>query len=183
LTLFTSKTIEVEILRNLIEKSYWHDDGNFVKILFGDARSTIFEIFSDNKFDLIFLDAFSTNKNPELWTYDFLRRITKLLSNDGVLVTYSAAYPVRGALRRNKLFVGTTEPFGRIRGGTIASFQKQRIKTPLIEKEMNIILKSTAGVPYRDPDLASKASEIIKRREKTVHKLRKRGIPKWYGIN
>jgi hypothetical protein len=132
------------------------------------------------KFDLIFLDAFSTNKNSELWTYDFVKALKKALRKNGAIITYSAAFPVRGAMLRSKLYVGITEPFGRKNSGTIASLDANRIKIQLSEKDRNIILKSTAGTSYRDPTLSLNHKGIIKIHNKIIKKLRTKGIPKWF---
>ena len=138
------------------------------------------DLVSSQKFDIIFLDGFSTTKNPELWTYDFIKSLSKVISNIGVIVTYSAAFSVRGAFVRNNLSVGLTEPFGRKNGGTIASKNIDLIKKPLTEKDMNIIAKSTAGTPYRDPSLNWTKKKIISYRSDLIKKLKNMGIPKWY---
>lgn len=49
-------------------------------------------------FDLIYLDAFSPNANPELWTRDFLTALYASLSINGVLTTYCAKGSVRRTL-------------------------------------------------------------------------------------
>lgn len=49
------------------------------------------------QFDVIFLDAFSPEANPECWTTDFFSQLCSLLSPDGTLATYC----VKGAVRRN----------------------------------------------------------------------------------
>lgn len=173
--------LEHTIINVLLEKQSWSDDKNNIKIILGDARRTIFQI--QNKFDVIYFDGFSPIKNPELWTYDFLRKITKLLNPDGVIVTYSSAFPVRGALIRCGLYVGVTEPFGRKRGGTIAAKNKDLILSPLSDKDTNIILKSTAGIAYRDPTLSWSPNKILKFKENIARKLRSKGVPKWHRTN
>ena len=96
------------------------------------------------------------------------------------MVSYSSAYPYRGALLRAGLAVGESEPFGRKRGGTVAAFDPALLPVPLPEKERGIVLSSTAGVPYRDPGLAGSRKELFNRREALVTRLRRRGVPKWY---
>lgn len=49
------------------------------------------------KFDLIYFDAFSPEKQPQLWTYEIFNRLYENLNNNGVLVTYSA----KGEVKRN----------------------------------------------------------------------------------
>ena len=178
LSIYKENSLEHKIVASLINNKIWTDGKNSIELIISDARKSL--TLLQEKFDLIFLDAFSTNRNPELWTYDFIKALKKLLLEDGVIITYSAAFPVRGAMLRSKLHIGTTEPFGRKNGGTIASTDAKRIKSELSEKERNIILTSTAGTSYRDPNFSSTSKEIIKRHDKTTKKLRAKGIPKWY---
>ena len=81
---------------------------------------------------------------------------------------------------RAGLAVGESEPFGRKRGGTVAAFDPALPPLPLPEKERGIILRSTAGTAYRDPTLAGSREELFRRREATVARLRRRGVPKWF---
>jgi tRNA U34 5-methylaminomethyl-2-thiouridine-forming methyltransferase MnmC len=53
-------------------------------------------------FDIIYFDAFSPEKQPELWNESILRKMHKLLNNDGFLVTYCA----KGAVKRTMKTVG-----------------------------------------------------------------------------
>lgn len=60
-----------------------------------------------NVFDLIFYDAFAPSKQPEMWTYDTLKRVTATLTNNGVFVTYCAKGQVKRDLRALGLHVET----------------------------------------------------------------------------
>lgn len=51
----------------------------------------------DTSFNLVYFDAFSPDKQPELWTYEIFKKLTESLENEGVIVTYSA----KGQVRRN----------------------------------------------------------------------------------
>ena len=176
--LYKKDTVEFNIIDTLLQHNTWHSDSANIKIEYGDARNTAQRI--TEKFDIVFMDGFSPAKNPELWTYDFVKEIVTKLSQDGLIVTYSSAFSVKGAFLRNKLHVGMTKPFGRKNGGTIASFNLELIKRHLSEKETNIVLKSTAGIPYRDPNLDWSTKKIIQYRGKVVKYLRNKGIPRWY---
>ena len=116
----------------------------------------------------------------ELWSYDFLAKLASLLNDNGVIVTYSAAFPIRGALLKCGLTIGETPSFGRKKGGTIASFAIDKISSPLTSKEINILTKSTAGVPYRDKNLNRSRDIICEYSNKLVKKLQSMGIPKWW---
>ncbi len=54
----------------------------------------------------IYLDAFSPDANPELWTEEFLGRLLAVLAADGKLATYSAKGAVRRALQAVGFVVG-----------------------------------------------------------------------------
>ena len=60
------------------------------------------EINEENKFDLIYFDAFGARVQPELWTEEIFEKMFKALKPGGVLVTYSA----KGSVRRAMLAVG-----------------------------------------------------------------------------
>lgn len=63
-------------------------------LLIGDAT----EIQLTTDFDAVYLDAFSPDANPELWTASFLRHLFEALRPGGRLATYSAKGSVRRAL-------------------------------------------------------------------------------------
>ncbi|MDD5728976.1 MAG: MnmC family methyltransferase, partial [Victivallales bacterium] len=178
LSLFSPDTLHYRVLKSLLEHGFWGEEFAQIKLLADDARKSLTGL--ENEFDCIFMDGFSPDKNPELWTYDFIRGLARRLSSNGIIVTYSSAYPVRGALLRCGLQLGMTEAFGRKRGGTVAVFSPPENFIPLPPKELDIIRKSTAGTAYRDPGLCAQAKAIIAGKQKLVHRLRRLGIPKWY---
>ena len=176
--LFPSDSLHCRIISALLENGCWQGNFSEVKLIAADARKSVCEL--KDKFDIIFMDGFSPDKNPELWSFDFIRQLKKLISRDGILTTYSSAYPVRGALLRAGFNVGESNPFGRKRSGTVAALSRDMIEIPLNEKELNIILRSTAGAAYRDSGLDGQGSELLEQRVKLVKKLRERGVPKWH---
>ncbi|AOW20512.1 tRNA (5-methylaminomethyl-2-thiouridine)(34)-methyltransferase MnmD [Urechidicola croceus] len=60
------------------------------------------EIVDENKFNLIYFDAFGARVQPELWTVEIFQKMYNSLKAKGVLVTYSA----KGSVRRAMLEVG-----------------------------------------------------------------------------
>lgn len=177
--LYPEDSLEARLIETLASGNEFQNDNCRVRLLPGDARNTV-RTLEPESFDVIFQDGFSPDCNPELWSYDFVRALAKLLHHNGVIVSYSSAYPYRGALLRTGLAVGESEPFGRKRGGTVAAFNPAQLPLPLPEKERGIVLYSTAGIPYRDPNLAGSREELFRRREVLVSRLRHHGIPKWY---
>ncbi len=51
-------------------------------------------------YDLIFFDAFSLKAQPELWSQQVFEQMHAILYSGGILLTYSASGPVKGALRQ-----------------------------------------------------------------------------------
>jgi tRNA U34 5-methylaminomethyl-2-thiouridine-forming methyltransferase MnmC len=62
------------------------------------------EINDENKFDLIYFDAFGYRVQPELWSTAIFEKMYKALKPNGVLVTYAA----RGVVKRSMIEVGFT---------------------------------------------------------------------------
>ncbi len=165
-----------EMLQSLKQTGSFQGRYSSIRFIPGDARKNV----PDGLFDVIFLDGFSSENNPELWTADFVKILADHLADDGVLTTYSSAYPLFGALMNAGLQVFRSEAFGRRRQGTAASKRALDYLEPLSEKDTAITQKSTAGVPLRDPTLDATREVIFETRAKEVALLRKRGIPKWY---
>lgn len=64
-----------------------------------------FEDFDSNeKYDIIFHDAFSPNTHPSVWQEEFLEKCYNLLNDNGILITYCA----QGAFKRALKAVGFT---------------------------------------------------------------------------
>lgn len=62
------------------------------------------EIDDENKFDVIYFDAFGARVQPELWTEIIFKKMFLALKLEGVLVTYAA----KGSVRRAMQSVGFT---------------------------------------------------------------------------
>lgn len=57
------------------------------------------DIDDEDRYDLIYFDAFGPRVQPELWTEEIFSGMYKALKNKGVLVTYSAKGSVRRAMQ------------------------------------------------------------------------------------
>ncbi|OED39779.1 hypothetical protein AB833_14300 [Chromatiales bacterium (ex Bugula neritina AB1)] len=64
-------------------------------LLIQDAQQTR---LPEQSIDAIYLDAFSSKNNPQLWTQEHLKQLHSLLSDGGVLATYSVNRQFREAL-------------------------------------------------------------------------------------
>ncbi len=70
-----------------------------VELFLGDAREYVRGF--ENRFDIIYQDAFSPAHNPTLWTLEYFGDIAKAIKKEGVLTTYSTALKARLALYKN----------------------------------------------------------------------------------
>ena len=59
----------------------------------------------DQKFDIIYFDAFAPNDQPGLWTEETFKKISEAMNENGVLVTYCSKSVVRKALESAGLTV------------------------------------------------------------------------------
>lgn len=65
------------------------------------TRAETFD-YGQDRFDIIYMDAFSPEKEPLLWSEDFFQRLFAACSSQGVLTTYCC----KGAVRRALLSAG-----------------------------------------------------------------------------
>ena len=143
-------------------------------LLIGDARSLILQVHKSGfQADAIFLDPFSPPQCPQLWTLEFIQKVSECLHENGLMATYSCAAAVRTALLTTGLAVGSTPPIGRRTPGTIAGHFKHGTKSsisffsPLSQGEKEHLL-TRAAIPYRDPHLSDTTEVILKRRQEEV---------------
>jgi tRNA 5-methylaminomethyl-2-thiouridine biosynthesis bifunctional protein len=62
--------------------------------------------------DAIYLDGFSPAKNPEMWTSQLMRNVSRLAAPDATVATWSVAAQVRGGLERTGFAVEKRAGFG-----------------------------------------------------------------------
>ncbi|WP_052039721.1 MnmC family methyltransferase [Prochlorococcus sp. SS52] len=156
--------------------NHWKTKSGEGQMLWGDARQQIHLIPHEIKFDLIFLDPFSPQKCPELWTEEFLKTLSRKLSKKGRIITYCTAAAIRATLRRTGLEIRSILPTNlHLRDwsiGTIASkdfeIEKNTANSVNLWQSLTQMeeahLKTNASIPYRDPHGKSSKEEILKRR-------------------
>lgn len=123
----------------------------------GDARVYIKQ--AHEMFDLVYQDAFSPRKNPELWSLEYFQAMRERCAAHAVLTTYSQATPVRLALHLAGflLYHPQVAREAAIRPGTIASL------APLDLYPIDLVTKlqrSDAAYPLRDPQMSTKRQSI-----------------------
>ncbi len=134
---------------------------NNINFYINDARISLKTI--DKKYDIVFLDAFSPQKDPTLWTIDFLSLILKHLDDNSVILSYSKSTPFRSALLELGFNVGKTF-INEIDMGTIASKNKSNIQNPLSDYDIKLI-NTKSGITYKDINLSLQPAEILSNRE------------------
>ena len=163
-----------KIFEALYRNDYFEDQFFKCDILWGDAREKIDFIPSVNKFDLIYLDGFSPQKCPQVWTIEFLSKVAEKLNPQGYLITYSSSAAVRKTLINLGLEIFTIKPSFNERNfwsqGTvaIAKFDKNKLKPTFYFEKLSVMeeehLLTKASIPYRDQHLNSSKDDIIKKR-------------------
>lgn len=102
LKLFDNFTIPPNILPLLLQlqQQNWSQALLFRnKICFTKFKSSFEAFRTDQKFDLIYYDAFAPSTQPELWTPEMIKRIVGFMAENAVLVTYCAKGSFRRALK------------------------------------------------------------------------------------
>jgi radical SAM protein (TIGR01212 family) len=151
-----------ETLQKLLNGSVEFPTLGNLDLQFGDARYLI-QIIEDKIFDFIFHDPFSTQHCPELWTVEFFQQLHRVMKPDGVLLTYSSAAPVRGAMREAGFCIAETVPGHQMGNGTIAS------PAPLPEMFPTIgNMDERRSIPYRDEFLCATSKAILRQRQEVV---------------
>lgn len=140
-----------------------------IDILYGDARDSVKQL-TGYKFHAVFHDPFSPAKNPELWTTDFFKEIYGIISDTGILTTYSSAPQIRMALTDAGFNIGRGPSVGKKREGTIAS--KSGINNMLSQQEISELRVNIKTTPYRDYELKDSREIILSRRLDMMKKLR-----------
>lgn len=129
------------------------------KLSIEDARRAVKK--DDNKYNYIFLDAFTPVKCPCLWTVDFFTLLYDHLEDDGMILTYSNSALVRNAFINAGFYVGKiySESANKFTG-TVAVKNKDLIKYELSEYDLGL-MKTKAGIFYRDANLTLDNEAII----------------------
>ena len=95
-------TSEREVFK-LIHDCEWEINNKIAVLFTLTKRKQFFEQINDeDKFDLIYFDAFGYRVQPELWSTEIFRKMYRSLKSNGTLVTYAA----RGVVKRSLIEVG-----------------------------------------------------------------------------
>lgn len=130
-------------------------------------------------YNYVFLDAFTPTKCPCLWTVDFLRLLYSHLEDGGMILTYSNSAQVRNAFINagftvGKIYSESSKKFT----GTVALKNNSDLEKLIFDhKNNNLVkiselseydlglIKTKAGIFYRDENLSLNNEAIIKAHE------------------
>lgn len=131
-----------------------------------DARQEL--LLDKNMYNFVFLDAFTPAKCPALWSLEFFKLLFEHLEPDGMILTYSNSAAVRNAFIHAGFFVGKifNSSLNKFTG-TVAVKNKSLIKNELSEYDLGL-LKTRAGILYRDENLTGLNDEILEAHKKEV---------------
>ena len=152
-----------EKINKTIEKNLKEPD--FIHFYIDDARKTIKKL--DKKYDIIFHDGFSPQKQAQLWSEEFIQEIAKHLKKDGIYATYNHSKPVLNALNKAGLNLGKTLVDDRM-CAIVASFNPEMIKIPFSSEEMGE-LNTKSAITYKDKNLDLSHEQMVQNREDELH--------------
>lgn len=142
-----------------------------INVYIEDARKTVQKL-KDDTYDAIFLDPFSQNMAPELFSLEFFKEFRRVIKDDGIVATYTSSAPVRKAFIEADFYIGLGPIFGRKQGGTLASPNPLMLETSLPKNDEIRIALSDVGIPFRDPNLNDNSDVILERRTEERHNAR-----------
>ncbi len=142
-----------------------------INVYIEDARKTV-QGLPDNTYDAIFLDPFSQNMAPELFSVEFFNEFRRVIKDNGIVATYTSSAPVRAGFIDAGFYIGLGPIFGRKQGGTLASPNPEMLDYSLPRNDEVRIALSDVGIPFRDPGLDGSSEEILERRSEERHEAR-----------
>ena len=171
----TKKAIEDE----LIKQDYAHvslekaeiPENISLNVYIEDARQTV-QRLNDNAYDAIFLDPFSQNMAPELFSLEFFKEFRRVIKDDGIIATYTSSAPVRAGFIDAGFCIGLGPIFGRKQGGTLASPNPEMLDYSLPKNDEIRIALSDVAIPFRDPGLNNDSDTILEARTEERHDAR-----------
>ena len=103
----TLKTLETLSERGCWQQGCWQQGAGSGRMIWGDARQILPHLLEQRRgqVDLIWHDAFSPQRCPELWTVEVLGSLAALLAPEGRWISFCSAAAVREGLRLANLNV------------------------------------------------------------------------------
>ena len=163
----TRKAIEKELIKteyaSLELETTPIPDNIDINVYIEDARKTV-QNLKNKEYDAIFLDPFSQNMAPELFSIDLFKEFMRIIKDNGIIATYTSSAPVRGAFIEAGFYIGQGPIFGRKQGGTLASPSPEMLDTSLPKNDEIRIALSDVGISFKDPGLNNTSEYILDKR-------------------
>jgi len=112
------------------EKKY-KDELFDIEVKICDAREYIKTL---HNIDVVYQDAFSSEVNNELWSYEYFKDIYDVCNNDAIITTYSVATPVRLSMYKAGFEIYEIKPVKKKQ--TLGFKNKQNIDAKYIDMEL-----------------------------------------------
>lgn len=147
-----------DIQRQIARNHAWEDRSMRIDVIPDNALHVLQDC--SRRFDIVFQDAFSPARNPELWTLEYFGLLRPLLAEQGILTTYSSATPVRLAMHAQGWLLYQTPAVQElhVRPGTLASPGALAHLQPI---DMHAKAARATSRPYRDPQLRGNRDAIF----------------------
>jgi tRNA U34 5-methylaminomethyl-2-thiouridine-forming methyltransferase MnmC len=159
-------------IKSAFRNGKYHDNDCSITVIIDDARNAIIDLIkNESMFDVVFQDAYSPSKNPELWSLDYFVQLKKIMYNGAILTTYSAAPQVRMAMIKAGFHVGSGPSIGRKKEGTVASTGKKI--TGLSKERIDDLMADIKSTVYRDESLTGSRKDILKQRIDEMSDIRR----------
>ncbi len=121
------------IIEKLSKDKFYEDENIKIEVFIADARAYI-KSFSNDFFDIVYQDAFSSDVNTELWTKQYFSDIYKICKKNCIISTYSIATPVRLSLKEAGFYIYEYIPIKR--KSTLCFKQKQDIIGTFVDMDL-----------------------------------------------
>ena len=171
----TKKAIENELIKQgyaaLSLENAEIPENISINVFIEDARQTV-QRLEDSTYDAIFLDPFSQNMAPELFSVEFFKEFRRIIKDNGIVATYTSSAPVRAGFIEAGFYIGLGPIFGRKQGGTLASPNPEMLDYSLPKNDEIRIALSDVGIPFRDPGLNNSGESILNSRTEERHNAR-----------
>jgi len=119
------------IIKAIASEQRYQDENITIEVYLGDARDYTKTL--DN-IDIVYQDAFSSDVNKELWTYEYFKEVFEACNDNAIVTTYSVATPVRLSMSEAGFEIYEIKPVKKKQ--TLGFKQKQDIDAKYIDMEL-----------------------------------------------
>lgn len=90
------------IIDSVCKNNFYEDSLYKIELYIGNARDYICSL---EDIDIVYQDAFSSDVNSELWSFEYFEDIYKITNENMIITTYSTATNVRLSMSENGFFI------------------------------------------------------------------------------